>query len=678
MEKTIGWDQITLDNAQIISRDDQEIILESARDGGGFTFSCEGFSAYNYLVCDMELLESHSQPFYLYFWKTEVNKAKPDNQNPFDFRVLSGIQPYLPVTWSFDFKLLDSQSLFPYRTPGRQKMVIAGKRSSIKEMKTVSFQIKESYHPVRMKLKHLRLTTETPAYQTPPVKLMDEMGQYMPKTWPGKQTSIQEMIQNIKSMADASEAYDNRFAQDNWSGWGGWKDKKLTEGSGYFATFHDGRRFWLTDPDGYAFFSIGPDCIGGDRNTRTDVMEHVLSWIPDDHEFPEAITTNDQMSQGQSYKLIDYPMINLIRTFGDQWKEKWQKMTANRLRGWGFNTVGNWTELDFCKQSRLPYVIPLDRFKKFPGTSRTIFRDFPDVFDPAYKQQAALFADGLKQFIDDPYLIGYFLCNEPNWAFEEGLNLGAELLAQDEPLVSKKNLIVFLQERYQQIEALNQAWQTAFTSFDDLLQPQKQPVKSESPQETDLLDFMEIMIREYVTVPSAACKAVDPNHLNLGMRWSWIHNPRQVAGWENYDVFSINCYSFDPRPAVDSVVKAGVNLPVIIGEFHHGALDGATSATGIRGVKTQAERGRAYRYYVEQGASHPNLVGCHYFDYNDQSAIGRFDGENYNIGFVDACQQPYQEMVDAALATAAVLYPVADGKQKAFDDLPEEIPSIFY
>ena len=81
---------------------------------------------------------------------------------------------------------------------------------------------------------------------------------------------------------------------------------------------------------------------------------------------------------------------------------------------------------------------------------------------------------------------------------------------------------------------------------------------------------------------------------------------------------------------------------------------------------------------MENGASTTNLVGCHYFDYNDQSAIGRYDGENYNIGFVDACHQPYQEMVKAALATAEVLYEVADGRREAYSELPAEIPSIFY
>jgi hypothetical protein len=33
----------------------------------------------------------------------------------------------------------------------------------------------------------------------------------------------------------------------------------------------------------------------------------------------------------------------------------------------------------------------------------------------------------------------------------------------------------------------------------------------------------------------------------LGMRWAWISDP-PAAGWENFDVFSINCYAVDPPP----------------------------------------------------------------------------------------------------------------------------------
>ena len=40
------------------------------------------------------------------------------------------------------------------------------------------------------------------------------------------------------------------------------------------------------------------------------------------------------------------------------------------------------------------------------------------------------------------------------------------------------------------------------------------------------------------------------------------------------------------------------------------------------------------------------MIGTHWFQWLDQPATGRNDGENYNIGFVDVTDQPYAELVD--------------------------------
>ena len=68
---------------------------------------------------------------------------------------------------------------------------------------------------------------------------------------------------------------------------------------------------------------------------------------------------------------------------------------------------------------------------------------------------------------------------------------------------------------------------------------------------------------------------------------------------------------------------------------------------------------------------HPNGVGCHYFEYSDQFALGRFDGENYNIGLYDICLQPYQDLIDEITSCASDLYEVAAGEK-----LPEEIDVV--
>ena len=164
----------------------------------------------------------------------------------------------------------------------------------------------------------------------------------------------------------------------------------------------------------------------------------------------------------------------------------------------------------------------------------------------------------------------------------------------------------------------------------------------------------------------------------LGMRWAWISDPLLVSGWECFDVFSINCYAVDPTAAIERVRQLGVDLPVMIGEFHFGALDRGLDATGIRGVTSQAERGAAYRYYMQKAAAHPMCLGAHYFTLNDQAYLGRFDGENYQIGVVDVTQRPYEDFEAGIIETHREIYDIAEGKKPADARKAEEIPAIFF
>jgi hypothetical protein len=88
-------------------------------------------------------------------------------------------------------------------------------------------------------------------------------------------------------------------------------------------------------------------------------------------------------------------------------------------------------------------------------------------------------------------------------------------------------------------------------------------------------------------------------------------------------------------------------------------------------AKDQTERGIGYRYYVEQAASLNSFLGAHWFTWRDEPVLGRGDGENYNIGFVDATDRLYKELVDAAKTTNHRLFDVHSGKRLPFNTLPK-------
>jgi hypothetical protein len=118
-------------------------------------------------------------------------------------------------------------------------------------------------------------------------------------------------------------------------------------------------------------------------------------------------------------------------------------------------------------------------------------------------------------------------------------------------------------------------------------------------------------------------------------------------------------------------------MPIMVGEWHFGALDVGLPASGIGHVPDQLGRGQAFRVYLEDAAAQPWCVGVHYFTLYDQSAIGRFDGENYNIGFVDTCSRPYAPLAAAARLSHDRLYQVASGEAAPYGDAPEYLPLLF-
>jgi len=163
----------------------------------------------------------------------------------------------------------------------------------------------------------------------------------------------------------------------------------------------------------------------------------------------------------------------------------------------------------------------------------------------------------------------------------------------------------------------------------------------------------------YYRVCRDEMKAVAPHKLYLGSRvhmhdWPFAGEPevvRAAARW--CDVVSFNRYRFT---AADLRLLPGDDKPILVGEWHFGALDRGMLHTGLRSVGSQAERGRAYSFYLRGALANPAVVGAHWFQYHDQCTTGRFDGENYQIGFLDICDTPYPETIAASRSAGFPLY----------------------
>lgn len=665
----IDWRLAKARAAEILTQEENSCTVLLGAAGGGVSMPQVKEAKERYIIGDVEVLEEHSTAMLFRCF------VPGEEQERIYMRF--GILPQFKTRICLDLELLDNRTIYTNRTPGTLKLVVHGHRTNREDVECFELGIAKTFHDVKVRFENFYMTDTMPEeFPVPDKKLVDEFGQLKGKEWPGKIHSLEELQERFRSMEGEAE-----YPFPEWNSWGGDKNRKLKEGSGYFSTFksEDGR-WHLVDPDGCDYFSLGPCCIRPGEWGRIDSYEACCDWLPEnDPEYADCFQRYSKRRVAilpeEHFKMVNFSGMNLKRVYGEKWEEKWEELTSRLLKQNGINSQGNFSDIGSHGKNNLPHVHQLP---DFPTTKTLIFRDFPDVLSAEYQENAKIYAAQLEEWKDDRWLIGYFLRNEPEFNFVENLAIVDEVLRNPAKTDCKAGFIAFLQERYHTVDGLNQAWNTQFTGFEALEQPIENCSTVYPGSEADIREYSGFLISEYIRIPSEACRKVDANHLNLGLRWSKANNVDMMRGWEYCDVFSINCYDFDPTADMDFVKNAGVDRPIMIGEYHCGALDRGMTATGLKGVANQEERGVMWRYYVEKAASHPYGIGAHWFQYNDQFCLGRFDGENYQIGMVDVCMQPYIELMEAVYATSARLYQVKNGEAQPYDRVPQSIPMIGY
>ncbi len=411
------------------------------------------------------------------------------------------------------------------------KPICTGERVEAAAAESITLSVmRKSQRPVRFCITPLLAVAEKPQRLTSPIlpagELLDGLGQSAIRSWPGKTGGTDELGRRLNAQAEtaAEAAWPAHFSR-----FGGWKENKAREGNGFFRTHHDGRRWWLLDPDGYLFWSAGMDCVRSSIDLNCDGLEDALAWIPG-REGDYADAWNERAGR----RSLNYLAANFIRVFGKDWHERWAGIALAVLRDTGFNTVANWSEWDIAARAAFPYVRPMS-----PSFRRTqcIYRDFPDVFSDEFPKDAADFAGCLEETAGDPAMIGYFMMNEPTWGFAAECPAAGMLYTSAENRC-RDELAAFLRGKYPDARSLARAWKMEV----DFLKVQQGPWRGTLTAEAvaDLEAFSEIMVRRFFSVLDAACRKVDPHHLNLGVRYFTVPPWWALEGMKCFDVFSIS------------------------------------------------------------------------------------------------------------------------------------------
>ena len=489
-----------------------------------------------------------------------------------------------------------------------------GSVGSINHVDSLGVQMDLPIKSPTFEIRNVSLTMEPQDSILSPLPAVDEFGQWIPDQWDGKANSLED----LKAIWDDEEkSLETTVA--NVSKYGGYMDTKA-KATGYFRVEKIDGKWWFIDPEGHYFFSAGSTGIGpGGSFARVDGREYIYKSFP-----PAELTRSDAKIGKASFFTW-----NLYRRFGEDWYNKWMAFTFRRMENWGLNTVANWSDKNLGRNQQMAYVFTLDGWGFNPKTM-----GMPDVYDPNYAAEVDSAAK--KQCLplkNDPFLLGYFVGNEPPWPGREMDLINAILNGEDTPM--KLALQAFLSD-------------------------------SDSPEKRKT--FVYDTYIKFITTVNSAIKKYDSNHLNLGLRFGG-NPPEEIIKASSsigFDVFSLNIYGYSAyKDRLDRIDKF-TGLPIIIGEFHFGT-PGRGLAPGLAQTISQEERGVAYQYYVENAAAHPSLVGTHWFQWWDQPSTGRFDGENYNIGFVNVADVPYKELVDAARTTHHRIKDIHLGIEKPTD-----------
>ncbi len=373
---------------------------------------------------------------------------------------------------------------------------------------------------------------------------------------------------------------------------------------------------------------------------------------------------------------------NILARYGSE--AGWATATLERLHDFRINTIGAFSRPELFPGS-VAYTVTLflaANAPEVPGVPPPLVaRVTRDYFHPDFAAGVnAAVAAGIAPCAADPWCLGVFTDNEL------GLN---QTLAQSFPYLDAYLLLPagapgkraaqdFLAERYAgDVAAFNAAWNLALSSFDGLQQlaalapapaiPPASPVGS-ARQIDDRRAFDAYVAARFHRVTYDAIRALAPDVLILGSRLLILSTrPEVVAAIAPYvDVITVNYYEiaaeilaiapaypmdygipfasmFDDLDTMYGIARK----PILIGEFGYRAADSGLPNTlppFFPTLATQADRAQAVATYFDRVLARPFLLGAHWFQYMDQPAEGRFDGENQNFGLVKITDDPWPEV----------------------------------
>ena len=499
---------------------------------------------------------------------------------------------------------------------------------------------------------------------------VDRYGQFKWEDWPEKIHTDADLVAAREREAKDLAAHPG---PDGWNKWGGWAKGPQLKATGHFRTERWNGKWWFVDPDGRLWWSHGAVRLtpSSAQTCIRDGREKWFEWLPE-KDAPEAAFywTRDELMWPYHVlrnvtNTFDFSSCNIARKYGEDWFEKWADVCHRRLRSWGANTIANSSDVRLSRMDRTPYC---DRFelKSRPlvgALGKICWWPFRDPWDESFRADIRRNLAAHKAELEDPWCFGFFIDNELQWGWSMRCAVDAFESGADQP--AKRELVGDLKTKYGDVAKLNAAWGTDFANWTAVLKRTK-PLASYVGAQRDLEAFAVRMAEAYFSQIRDEFKKAAPHKLYLGCRFSGT-DATAIRIMEKYaDVMSFNVYTPDLSDFVVRAIGPEIKKPVIIGEWAvSGSMERGNFTAHNVMRRNQNERAEQYKRYVESALHHPNVIGVHWHQFMDPAtATGRYDGLTKQAGWVDMCDTPYWELVEAVREVGSRMYELRAGGLK--------------
>lgn len=425
----------------------------------------------------------------------------------------------------------------------------------------------------------------------------------------------------LSAITDLDSKVSDEFKNADFDIYGGIMIESLKQNAtGYFYTEKIDGRWWIIDPLGYPYISVG----------LSDIHYSQLG---------SKLQKN-----------------NVLKEYGSF--ENWAVATTARVRdGLSFNSTARPVAEIRNLENGLPFIYaPTSVMSSYgamngirnTGSGSTLFTEnnTMPVFDPKFAEYAELWAEKYITYNGEKRLIGYTSDNE--------LPMNLDMLKRSLAVVPDKEVNYYTY-------ACAWTWLKNMTgkekvSFDDV---------------TDELSqlYLGFVWDRYYYVVANAVKNVDPDHMYMGTRFltkvnetEWVYR----FSAQYLDCMTINWY-FEWEPGSESLynIERFGDMPFVVTEFYTKAGDsglGNTSGAG-RYVATQEDRADFYDTFVLKLLESRNCVGWEWFQYMDNDPnSGTSDSSSIdsNKGIVASDLTEYTVLTERMKSLNEKAYMLAD------------------